>query len=70
MRNYLRAFDLWDVVENNKEPPILLANPTIAQIKYHSEECAKRFKALFYIQNVVSNCIRIRIMNCETTKQT
>ncbi|GKV31756.1 hypothetical protein SLEP1_g40423 [Rubroshorea leprosula] len=42
MKAYLRAFDLWDVVENDKEPAALLENPTWNQIKRHTEESTKR----------------------------
>ncbi|XP_017628768.1 uncharacterized protein LOC108471702 [Gossypium arboreum] len=33
MKTYLQAQDLWNVVENDAEPPPLRANPTIAQIR-------------------------------------
>ena len=33
MKAYLRAFDLWDVVETGREPPPLGTNLTIAQIR-------------------------------------
>ncbi|KAG8489995.1 hypothetical protein CXB51_015474 [Gossypium anomalum] len=46
MKTYLQAQDLWNVVENNTEPAILRANPTIAQIRQHSEVCAKKHKAM------------------------
>ena len=29
MKTYLKARDLWEVVETSKEPPQLRANPTI-----------------------------------------
>ncbi|KAA3469005.1 Retrovirus-related Pol polyprotein from transposon TNT 1-94 [Gossypium australe] len=38
MKAYLRAFDLWDAVETKRDMPPLRANPTIAQIKQHSDE--------------------------------
>ena len=43
MKTYLKAHDLWEVVEKGREPPALRANPTITQMKHHSEECAKRY---------------------------
>ncbi|KAL0421155.1 UNVERIFIED_CONTAM: hypothetical protein Slati_3138400 [Sesamum latifolium] len=35
MEAYLRAQSLWDVVENDVDPPTLRANPTLAQIRKH-----------------------------------
>ena len=40
MTTYLKAFDLWEVVENNRDPTPLNNNPTVAQIKYFNEEKA------------------------------
>ena len=34
METYLKAFDLWDIVESDKEPTPLGNNPTIAQLKF------------------------------------
>ena len=53
MKAYLRAFDLWEVTENGTENPPLVPNPTLAQIKSHSEEKAKRFKALTAIDSYI-----------------
>ena len=69
MKTYLKAHDLWEVVETGKEPPQLRANPTIAQMKHHSEKCAKRYKAMSYIQSVVADTIFTIIMACETVKK-
>ncbi|KAG8500593.1 hypothetical protein CXB51_004280 [Gossypium anomalum] len=44
--DYLQAYDLWNVVKTDREPPPLRANPTIAQIRQHSDECAKQYKAM------------------------
>ena len=41
MESYLRALSLWDVIENDVNPT-LPQNPTIAQIKKHGEDMAKR----------------------------
>ncbi|EOY09145.1 Uncharacterized protein TCM_024539 [Theobroma cacao] len=42
IKTYLKAFDLWEVVEVEREPPVMChANPTMAQPKQHSEEVAK-----------------------------
>ncbi|KAH1130725.1 hypothetical protein J1N35_002103 [Gossypium stocksii] len=44
MNTYLQAYDLWEVVNVNVEPPPLKANLTIAQIKQHNDDHAKKFK--------------------------
>ncbi|XP_016747352.1 uncharacterized protein [Gossypium hirsutum] len=69
MKTYLQTFDLWEVVNANLEPPPLRANPTVAQIRQHSDYRAKRYKTMSCLQNNVSNLIFIRIMACETPKQ-
>ncbi|XP_022867940.1 uncharacterized protein LOC111387601 [Olea europaea var. sylvestris] len=68
MKAYLKAYDLWEITETGSNPPPLRANPTIAQLKQHSEEVAKKFKALSCIQSVVSDAIFTRIMTCEIAK--
>ena len=37
MEAYLDANDQWEAVENTYEVPLLLDNPTIAQMKNHKE---------------------------------
>ena len=69
MATYFRAFDLWEVVEHNRDPNPLNNNPTVNQIKFHNEEKAKRFKALSCIHNAVSEDIFTRIMACESAKE-
>ena len=69
MKTYLRGLDLWNVVEIERDPPPLRENPTLAQIKHHSEECAKKFKALSCIQSAVTETIFMRILACETPKE-
>lgn len=69
MKAYLRAFDLWEAVESGRDPPPLRANPTIAQIKQHSDDTAKKYKALSAIHTAVSDTIFTRIMACETAKE-
>ncbi|OMO69325.1 Integrase, catalytic core [Corchorus capsularis] len=69
MKTYLQAFDLWDVVDTGRDPPPLRANPTLAQMKQHADECAKKFKAMACIQHAVSDVIFTRIMACDTPKQ-
>ncbi|KAG8480377.1 hypothetical protein CXB51_024567 [Gossypium anomalum] len=62
-------YHIWNVVENDAEPPPLRANPTIAQIRQHSEDCAKKHKAMACLQNGVSDVIFTRIMACDSPKQ-
>ncbi|XP_022883226.1 uncharacterized protein LOC111399980 [Olea europaea var. sylvestris] len=69
MKAYLKAYDLWEIAETGMEPPPLRVNPTIAQLKQHSEEAAKKFKALSCIQSVVSDAIFTRIITCEMAKK-
>lgn len=54
MEAYLRGYDLWDVIESGGEVLVLRENATLAQIKQHSEEVAKRYRALACIHGVVS----------------
>ncbi|WRX18823.1 protein of unknown function DUF4219 - like 4 [Theobroma cacao] len=68
MKAYLRAFDLWEVVEVVGELPEQRPNPTVAQMKQNSEEVAKRFTALSIIHSTVSDTIFTRIMSCESPK--
>ncbi|KAA3469284.1 Integrase, catalytic core [Gossypium australe] len=51
MKTYLQAHDLWNLVEADIEPPPLRANPTIAQIRQHSEDHADKYKAMSCLQN-------------------
>ncbi|KAF2303140.1 hypothetical protein GH714_014097 [Hevea brasiliensis] len=69
MKVYLRAFDLWEVVEISRDPTPLPENPSLPQIKMHSEERVKKFKARSAIHAFVTNAIFTRIMTCETAKQ-
>ncbi|XP_021688407.2 uncharacterized protein LOC110670607 [Hevea brasiliensis] len=69
MKSYLQAFDLWDSVENNTDPTPLPENPTLAQIKIHNEERAKKYKAKTCIESSVSETIFIKIMACENAKE-
>ncbi|KAF2319990.1 hypothetical protein GH714_021736 [Hevea brasiliensis] len=69
MKAYLKAFDLWEATEIGRQPGPLREDPTLAQIKAHSEECAKGFKALSCIHASVSEVIFSRNMACETAKQ-
>ncbi|XP_016676218.1 uncharacterized protein [Gossypium hirsutum] len=69
MKTHLQAHDLWNVVLNDTEPPPLRANLTIAQIRQHSEDTAKKYKAMSCLQSGVSDVIFTRIMACDTPKQ-
>ncbi|XP_016700240.1 uncharacterized protein [Gossypium hirsutum] len=68
-RTYLQAFDLREVVNSDAEPAPLRANPTVAQIRHHTDERTKRHKAMSCIQNCVTDVIFMRIMACETPKE-
>jgi hypothetical protein len=41
METYLKAFDLWEIVESDRQPTPLGNNPTIAQMKFFNEEKTK-----------------------------
>ncbi|XP_017972491.1 PREDICTED: uncharacterized protein LOC108661117 [Theobroma cacao] len=69
MEAYLRAFDLWEVVEVGGDPSEQRQNPTIAQMKQYSEEVARRFKALSCIHSAVSDIIFTRIITCKSAKE-
>ncbi|XP_017632505.1 uncharacterized protein LOC108474994 [Gossypium arboreum] len=69
MKTYLQAHNLWSVVLADIEPLPLRANPTIAQIRLHNEDTAKKYKAMSCLQNGVSNVIFTRIMACGSPKQ-
>ena len=65
----MNAFDLWDVVEISRDPPPVPANPTVAQMKHHSEENAKKYKAMSAIQQYIADEILNRIMNYDNPKE-
>ncbi|XP_016706890.1 uncharacterized protein [Gossypium hirsutum] len=69
MKTYLQAFDPWEVVKADLEPPPLRANPTVAQIRQHPDDRAKGYNAMSCIQNNMPDLIFTRIMACETPKQ-
>ncbi|KAL0373817.1 UNVERIFIED_CONTAM: hypothetical protein Sradi_3297400 [Sesamum radiatum] len=69
MKSYLKSQTLWDAVENDVDPPALRANPTLAQIKKHEEDLAKKPKALTCLHLALSDVIFTRIMACETPKE-
>lgn len=41
IQSFLKALNLWDVIESDTNPTPLLQNPTLAQIKKHEEEMAR-----------------------------
>ncbi|TYI38919.1 hypothetical protein ES332_A02G063100v1 [Gossypium tomentosum] len=57
------------IFDSDREPPLLRANPTIAQTRKQIDEVANKYKALSCLQNSVSDVIFTRIMACETPKQ-
>ncbi|XP_017979660.1 PREDICTED: uncharacterized protein LOC108662699 [Theobroma cacao] len=69
MKSYLKAFNIWDAVETGVEPALIYANPTIAQMKQHEENIAKRYKALSCLQSALSYDIFVRIMHLENPKE-
>ena len=70
METYLRAFDLWEFVEKDKQPtPLGNNHPVIAQMKFFNEERAKGFMALTCIHNAISEEIFTRIMACKNAKE-
>nr|KYP36444.1 Retrovirus-related Pol polyprotein from transposon TNT 1-94 [Cajanus cajan] len=69
MRTYLRAQSLWEVVENGRNPAPLPDNPTMAQVRFHSDEVAKEGRALAIIQAAVHDDVFIKILNLDTAKE-
>nr|KYP40246.1 hypothetical protein KK1_038439 [Cajanus cajan] len=69
MRTYLRAQSLWEVVENGSNPAPLPDNPTMAQVRFHSDEVAKEGRALAIIQAAVHDDVFIKILNLDTAKE-
>jgi len=69
MQSFLEAYDLWEIVFENKPVAPLPTNPTVAQFKFSSEEKAKKSKEKSIIQNSVVESIFYRIMACNSTKE-
>ena len=69
MQTYLEAFDLWEVVAEDEPIAPLPVNPTLAQIKAHTDEKTKKFKAKTLIQNLVADSVCHRIMNYKRAKE-
>ncbi|KAL4384716.1 hypothetical protein GQ457_15G015800 [Hibiscus cannabinus] len=68
MKVYLRSLGLWNVVETNEDPPSLIANPTLAQLKANNEDLLKKDKALTCIHSGLVDHIFTSIMDLETPK--
>ena len=69
MQAYLEAYDLWETVTEDKPIAPLPKNPNMAQIKFNSEEKAKKSRAKSIIQNSVADCVFYRIMACDSAKE-
>nr|KYP36640.1 hypothetical protein KK1_042232 [Cajanus cajan] len=61
MESYLKALDLWEVVEEDN-------NPTMAQIKSHKEKKTMKAKARSCLFAGVSSTIFTRIMTLKIAK--
>lgn len=62
-------FDFWEIVAEDKPVSSLPKDPTLAQIKNHSEEKAKRSRVKIVIQNSVADSVFPKIMACKTAKE-
>ncbi|XP_047258705.1 uncharacterized protein LOC124890894, partial [Capsicum annuum] len=69
MKSYLQAYDLWKVVAEDTPLQTLPENPPLAQIKSHSDQKFKKFKAKTVIQNSVADSILSKIIACETANE-
>ncbi|XP_060210913.1 uncharacterized protein LOC132637917 [Lycium barbarum] len=69
MKSYLEAYDLWEVVIEEKSIQEHPENSTPAEIKTHSEEKIKKCKAKIVIQNSVADSIFSKIIACKTSKK-
>ncbi|XP_021300978.1 uncharacterized protein LOC110429301 [Herrania umbratica] len=69
MKAFLKGVNLWNVVENKTEEPVLRNNATPAQVKQHEEDVAKKYRALSFIHFAVTKSVFNRIMGCEIAKQ-
>jgi hypothetical protein len=68
MKTYLQACDFWDAVEQEHETQPLPTDPTLAQIRNHHEERARKFKAKTCLYSAVLEAIFPRIIALETAK--
>lgn len=64
----MRVQSLWELEENGSNPGPLSENPTVAQLRFHSEEVAKEGKTFVIIHTTTHN-VFIKILDLETTKE-
>ena len=69
MKSYLKSMGLWEIVDEDRQVPPLIANPTIAQMKQHQEEKQKRDRAVTCLHSALTDGVFTSIMHLETTKQ-
>ncbi|EOY10311.1 Uncharacterized protein TCM_025683 [Theobroma cacao] len=70
MNAYLHAFNLWEIVDvGGNRLEMRQSNPTIAHLKQHSEEIAKKYKALYCIHFAIFNLIFTHIIDCGFAKE-
>jgi len=69
MEAYLKANDLWEVIENEYEVPLLPASPTISQMKSHKEKKQRNSKAKVGLFAAVSSTIFTIIMMLKIGKK-
>nr|XP_048336940.1 uncharacterized protein LOC125424179 [Ziziphus jujuba var. spinosa] len=69
MQAYLEALNLWEVVEQDTNPPPLPDNPTLIQIKRHKELIQRKPKALTCIHQAVTNKVFTRIINIKSPQE-
>ncbi|XP_071714241.1 uncharacterized protein [Rutidosis leptorrhynchoides] len=68
MKTYLKSQGLWKVVETDEDPPALIVNPTVAQLRKYEEELLKKDKALTYLHSGLADQIFTSIMDLDTPK--
>ena len=68
MEAYLDAVDLWEVVEDDYDVPLLSDNPTMAQVKNHKERKTRKSKAKACLFAAISATIFTRIMSLKSAK--
>ncbi|GKU88999.1 hypothetical protein SLEP1_g3199 [Rubroshorea leprosula] len=69
MKVFLKGNSVWDSVDNGFHLPHIANNPTVAQLKNHSEYVEKAYHALSHIHSGVVDSLFPRITGAETTKE-
>ncbi|XP_016553417.2 uncharacterized protein LOC107852893 [Capsicum annuum] len=70
MKAYLKALNLWDVIERGElDVQLLTNNPTLNDTKKHDELVTRSPRALICIHSSLTKVIFIRIMACEIAKE-